>query len=366
MLPFLDLKHINQAYEPELSQAIQKVVSSGWYLLGEEKRMFEQEFAEYIGAKYCVGVANGLDALTLILMAMKNKYGWNDSNEVIVPAMTFVASAEAIVRAGLTPSFCDVNGDFLISPAEIEKHITPKTCAIMPVHLYGKACDMHAIRTIAETHQLKIVEDAAQAHGAYYENKKAGNWGDAAAFSFYPGKNLGALGDAGAIVTNDEDLAKEIAIIANYGAPQKYMHTHNGLNSRLDELQATALRIKLKFLDRDNHHRRMIAELYSQNINNPHITVPYNRNTSESVFHVYPVLCEHRDLLQKYLKNEGVETLIHYPTPLHKQPVYSAYSSQSHPISEMIGKYTLSLPISPIQSIEDTNYIIEKINLFRP
>ena len=366
MLPFLDLKHINQAYEPELSQAIQKVVSSGWYLLGEEKRMFEQEFAEYIGAKYCVGVANGLDALTLILMAMKNKYGWNDSNEVIVPAMTFVASAEAIVRAGLTPSFCDVNGDFLISPAEIEKNITPKTCAIMPVHLYGKACDMHAIRTIAETHQLKIVEDAAQAHGAYYENKKAGNWGDAAAFSFYPGKNLGALGDAGAIVTNDEDLAKEIAIIANYGAPQKYMHTHNGLNSRLDELQAAALRIKLKFLDRDNHHRRMIAELYSQSINSPHITVPYNRNTSESVFHVYPVLCEHRDLLQKYLKNEGAETLIHYPTPLHKQPVYSAYSSQSHPISEMIGKYTLSLPISPIQSIEDTNYIIEKINLFRP
>ena len=194
MIPFLGLKHINQTYEPELSEAIQRVVNSGWYLLGVEKNKFEKEFAEYIGAKHCVGVANGLDALTLILMAMKKKYGWSEEREVIVPAMTFIASAEAIVRAGLTPCFCDVDEDFLISPSCIEKSITNKTCAIMPVHLYGKTCDMYKITEMANAHHLKVIEDAAQAHGAYYASKKAGNWGDAAAFSFYPGKNLGALG----------------------------------------------------------------------------------------------------------------------------------------------------------------------------
>ena len=365
MIPFLGLKHINQTYEPELSEAIQRVVNSGWYLLGVEKNKFEKEFAEYIGAKHCVGVANGLDALTLILMAMKKKYGWSAEREVIVPAMTFIASAEAIVRAGLTPCFCDVDEDFLISPSCIEKSITNKTCAIMPVHLYGKTCDMYKITEMANAHHLKVIEDAAQAHGAYYASKKSGNWGDAAAFSFYPGKNLGALGDAGAVVTNDDELVKEVAIIANYGAPQKYLHTHNGLNSRLDEIQAAVLRVKLKYLDRDNNHRKEIANLYSRKINNPHITVPYNGVTSDSVFHIYPVQCDHRDQLQKYLKDNGIETLIHYPTPLHKQPVFATYASLSHPNAEKIGRSTLSLPISPIQSVENTHYIIEKINLFQ-
>ena len=328
--------------------------------------MFEQEFAEYIGTKYCVGVANGLDALTLILMAMKNKYGWNDDNEVIVPAMTFIASAEAIVRAGLTPSFCDVDRDFLISPTEIEKHITPRTCAIMPVHLYGKACDMHAIHAIAEAHKLKVVEDAAQAHGAIYKGRRAGHIGDAGAFSFYPGKNLGALGDAGCVVTDDKQLADMVRSMANYGSREKYVNEYEGVNSRTDELQAAVLNVKLPRLDADNAHRRKIAQRYINGIKNPMIVLPQMpEDEMEAVWHVFPIRCAERNTLQTYLKEASVETLIHYPIPPHMQEALKElFGNVSFPITQRIHNEELSLPISPIMTIEEADYVIDLLNKF--
>lgn len=365
MIPFLDLKNINAKYSLALNQAITRVIDSGWYLLGKEKSDFETSFAQYTGVKHCIGVANGLDALTLILMAMKRMYNWDDNDQVIVPALTFVASASSVVRAGLTPMFCDVGEDALISPAAIEQAITSKTRAIMPVHLYGKLCDMDEICHIARKHNLKIVEDAAQAHGATRNGKMAGYWGDASGFSFYPGKNLGAMGDAGAVTTNQEKLAEEIRILSNYGAEQKYHHVLNGINSRMDEVQAAILKVKLPYLDSENEHRRMIAKLYSEGIDNPQITLPYEGKVCDSVFHVYAVKCHERNKLQQYLLNEGVQTLIHYPIPLHHQPLFERYKYCKFPVAEKLCNESLSLPISPILQTEDAQYIINKINTFK-
>ena len=363
-VPFLDLKKITESFEPQLSQTIQQVVTSGWYLNGEQNQRFETAFAQYIGTDYCIGVGNGLDALTLILTACKACYHWQDQDEVIVPAFTFIATAEAISRAGLQPVFCDVNADFLIDPSCIEARITPRTRAIMPVHLYGKVCDFLRIQPIAEKYRLKIIEDAAQAHGASLGGKKAGNWGDAAGFSFYPGKNLGALGDGGAVTTNDPELARYVRKLANYGAEKKYHHEVLGCNSRLDEIQAAVLRVKLQRLDEDNERRRAIAAIYSEGIHHPAVQIPYQGDTRQSVFHIYPIRTQNRLSLQQYLHEEGIDTLIHYPIAVHQQMAYQPYHLQKYPMAEALAAEELSLPMSPLLTPEEAHYIVEKINLY--
>ncbi len=364
-IPFLDLKKITEKYQPELMQALAEVVDSGWYLRGKQTARFEKAFAAYCGTSRCVSVANGLDALTLILQAMKQLNAWTDEAEIIVPAFTFIASGEAVSRAGLHPVYCDVNEDFLIDISKIEGHITPQTRAILPVHLYGKMCDMEALHAICEKHRLKIVEDAAQAHGARRKNRRAGNClSDAAAFSFYPGKNLGALGDAGAVVTNDEALAEYVRMLANYGAKKKYEHEVPGANSRMDELQAAVLLCKLPHLDEENERRRAIAKIYSEGIRHRDILIPYGGEVAESVFHIYPIRTSRREELMDFLAQRGIETLIHYPLPLHKQAAYAQHASESHPMGEIIARTELSLPISPVMSDEEAHYLVQTLNQF--
>lgn len=363
-IPFLDLQRVNAAYEPMLSDAIARTVASGWYLNGAELARFEREFAAFVGAEYCVGVGNGLDALTLALLALKQLRKWEDGDEVILPAMTFVATAEAVVRAGLHPILCDITPDFLINPAAAEQAITPRTRAIIPVHLYGKACDMQALRTIADRHGLALVEDAAQAHGAWESKGHRVGSGEVVAFSFYPGKNLGALGDGGAVVTRHADLARHIRTLANYGAEQKYEHRFHGMNSRLDEVQAAALRVKLPHLDADNARRQALAAIYSSEIKHPAVRIPYGGATDSSVFHIYPVLCKHRAALQQHLSAHGVQTLVHYPHPIHRQGAFAGLCPGSFPVAEQVAAECLSLPISPVQTAEETHTIATLINQF--
>lgn len=363
-IPFLDLQRVNAAYEPMLSEAVARVVASGWYLNGAELARFEEEFAAFVGADFCVGVGNGLDALTLSLLALKHLRGWGDGDEVIVPAMTFVATAEAVVRAGLQPVLCDITPDFLMDPAATEQAVTPSTRAILPVHLYGKACDMQALRAVAERHGLALVEDAAQAHGAWESEGCRVGSGEVVAFSFYPGKNLGALGDGGAVVTRNADLAHHIRALANYGAEQKYEHRFHGMNSRLDEVQAAALRVKLPQLDADNARRQALAAIYSREIKHPDVRIPYNGDTGSSVFHIYPVLCKHRAALQQYLSDHGVQTLVHYPHPIHHQKSFAALCPGSYPMAEQTAAECLSLPLSPVQTADDTHTIATLINQF--
>ena len=363
-VPFLDLKSITESFEPQLSAAVSDTINSGWYLNGEQNKAFEKEFGEFIGTKYCIGVGNGLDALTLILCAMKQLGGWKNHDEVIVPAMTFIATAEAVNRANLTPIFCDVTEDFVINPDIIVDKISPKTRAILPVHLYGKTCDMAALQVISQVHGLKLIEDAAQAHGADFYGQRVGNLSDAAGFSFYPGKNLGALGDGGAITTNDKRLAERVRMLANYGAKKKYEHERKGYNSRLDEIQAAILRVKLHRLDKDNALRKNVAQAYNNGINNPLIQKPYSEDTTDSVFHIYPIRCKNRNALQKYLAEAGIETLIHYPTAVHQQKAYSTYNQEKYPIAESIAEEELSLPMSSLLTDSEIAYIIKTINLF--
>ena len=365
---YFDLKRITSGFEPELSETIFQVVQSGWFLQGEQVQAFEKEFATYCNCRYAVGVGSGLDALTLILKAYRDLLGWKQGDEVIVPSNTFIATVLAVSYAGLTPIFCEPQlEDYLIDPAKISSLITHKTRAIMPVHLYGRMCDMNRIAEIARIRNLKVIEDAAQAHGASFQGIKAGAWGDAAGFSFYPGKNLGALGDAGAITTNDEELANRVRALGNYGSVIKYRHTYKGINSRLDEIQAAVLRIKLNRLDEDNQKRQVIAQWYDKQILHPSIITPYlQANKMEtSVYHIYPIRCAERDKLQQDLKNKGIETLIHYPTPPHKQEAYSMWSKHSFPISELIHRQELSLPISPMLTKEEIEYIINTLNNLR-
>ncbi len=368
-IKYLDLQKITEAFEPELSRAIHKVIQSGWFLYGSETRLFEQEFADYCGVSGCLGVANGLDALTLILKGYKNLEGWADGDEVIVPAFTFIASAGAIERAGLRSVFCDVSpDDYLLDSDLIEPLITPRTRAILPVHLYGRVCDMQSLCRLADAYGLKIIEDCAQAHGACSEQgKKAGSSGHAAAFSFYPGKNLGALGDGGAIVTNDKNLLAEARMIANYGMSTKYVHPIPGINSRLDELQAAVLRVKLRRLDEANACRRQIARSYDEGINNPFIRLPYAEALGErkSVYHIYPVFCRERDRLQGYLEQQGIHTQIHYPIPVHKQEAYRQWSRRCFPAAEHLAETELSLPLNPSLTQKEVDYIIDKLNHFK-
>lgn len=366
MIKFCDLKSINDAYNPQLNEALLRAADSGWYIRGDEGRSFEQEFAAYCGCNHCIGTGNGLDSLTIILLAYRETGAMKAGDEVIVPANTYIATILAIIQAGLKPVLCEPHpATFNIDPERIESLITARTRAIMPVHLYGQTADLDAINHIAAKHSLKVIEDAAQAHGALHKGKRAGNLGDAAAFSFYPGKNLGALGDGGAITTNDSTLAEAARAIANYGSHKKYINIYKGLNSRLDELQAAVLRVKLPRLDADNTHRRNIAQRYINCINNPHITLPQVKECNSHVFHVFAITSPHRDRLQQHLLANGIETLIHYPVPPHRQQALQEYAHLQLPITERIHNEVLSLPCNPAMSAEDTAAVIEAVNSFK-
>lgn len=361
MIPFLDLKKINEQHYDVISQAIDKVVKSGWYILGESVNEFEEKFAAYCGTKYCVGVANGLDALSLIIKA----YGIGEGDEVLVPSNTYIASILAISSSGATPILVEPNlNTYNIDPLNIEKHITDKTRAIMVVHLYGQSCEMGPINKIAKKYNLKIIEDCAQAHGAVYDGTKVGNLGDAAAFSFYPGKNLGALGDAGAITTNDEDLYLNLKAYRNYGSNKKYENIYKGVNSRLDEIQAAILSGKIDFLDKENNCRRKIAKYYLENIKNNRIILPKVEGEAQHVWHVFVIRTDDRDKLQKYLSDNEIQTIIHYPIPPHKQKAYAEWNDLSYEISEKIHREILSIPISPVMTMEEAKKVAEVINQY--
>jgi len=365
-IPFLDLKSLNAQYFNAYEKAFDTVVNSGWYIQGSECKAFEAEFAAYCGTKHAIGVANGLDALILILRAYKEMGVMQEGDEVIVPSNTYIASILAISENGLVPVLVepDIN-TFLLDPTKIEANITPKTKAILPVHLYGQTCDMDAINAIAKKHHLKVIEDSAQSHGAYFGDKRSGNLGDASGFSFYPGKNLGALGDGGAVTTDDEALADTIKALANYGSHKKYENLYKGINSRLDEMQAALLRVKLRYLDNEVEKRRAIATYYLQNINHDTIILPTVRAEDNHVWHLFVIRTKNRDALQKYLLENGIQTLIHYPIPPHKQEAYTEWHDHSYPLSEQIHDEVLSLPISGVQSLEDTQKIVKVLNAFQ-
>ncbi|MGP9768031.1 DegT/DnrJ/EryC1/StrS family aminotransferase [Halomonas sp. AOP13-D3-9] len=369
MIPFLDLSSINATYRDELIAACTDVINSGWYINGQQLNSFEQEFAAYCGSKYCIGVANGLDALTLTLRAWKEQGRLKEGDEVIVPANTYIASVLAITENKLTPILVEPSEvTYNLCPRNTELAITQKTRAILPVHLYGQLADMPAIMEIAERHQLLVLEDSAQAHGASLNGRKAGNWGDAAGFSFYPGKNLGALGDAGAITTDDEELANLLRALGNYGSHTKYQNAYQGVNSRLDEIQAAMLRVKLRYLNDEIAARREIAHAYLTGIKNPLIRLPeINRETaitdSSHVWHLFVIRNTQREALQNYLLKNDIQTLIHYPIPVHKQQAYRHWSNSSLPLTESIHNEVISLPISPVTKHSDIEKIIKICNL---
>ena len=363
---YLDLKLINDSFEPELSSEVTRVVRSGWYLLGKENERFAHLFSSYCDVDYCVPVGNGLEALALILLAYKDMLGWKDGDEVIVPSNTYIATILAVTYAGMTPVLCEPHlSDYLIDASLIEPLITNRTRAILPVHLYGRVCDMDAINTVAQKHGLKVVEDVAQAHGVRYKGRVAGNLCDAAGISFYPGKNLGALGDAGCVTTNDAELARIVRTMANYGSAEKYHNEYKGRNSRMDEIQAAVLCVKLPRLDADNEKRRSIARMYDAGIVNPLITKPVvAEHPEENVYHIYPIRCPKRDDLAAYLKQKNIQTMVHYPIPPHKQKAYKEWSGERFRISERIHNEILSLPISPVMTAEQVQYVIDALNNF--
>lgn len=370
MIPFLDLKKINEQYQNEIKEACARVIDSGWYILGNEVAEFEKEFAAYCETKHCLGVANGLDALVLILRAYIELGVMQKGDEVIVPSNTYIASILAISENGLTPVLVEPSvNTFNLDPKLIEQAITAKTKAILTVHLYGQVTSMDEINAIAKKHNLKVIEDCAQAHGALYQGengsaKKVGSLGDAAGFSFYPGKNLGALGDAGAVTTNDSELAATISALRNYGSHEKYKNLYKGMNSRLDEIQAAMLRVKLPYLDNETKVRQTVAQAYLQGINNPLIELPVVEDINAHVWHLFVIKTIQRERLVKYLADNGVQTLVHYPIPPHQQAAYQEWNSESFPISEQIHEQVLSIPISPVISLEDVSKIIRICNEF--
>lgn len=366
MIPFLDLKGINRQYRDELIQACTDVIDSGWYVQGNQYDEFEKEFASFCNSKYAIGVANGLDALILIMRAYKELGILKDADEVIVPSNTYIASILAISQNNLTPILVEPNiNTYNIDVDKIEEKITSKTKVIMVVHLYGQAVEMQKVLELAKKHDLKVIEDSAQAHGAYDNNKRVGSIGDASGFSFYPGKNLGALGDAGAVTTDNKELADTIRALGNYGSHKKYENIYKGTNSRLDEMQAAILRVKLKHLDNEIENRRNIANYYLENIQNPKIILPLVKNQKSHVWHLFVIRTLNRDELQKHLLDNGVQTLIHYPLPPHKQEAYKEWADKNFEISELIHNEVLSLPISGIQDIENTKRIIKVLNDFK-
>ena len=367
MIPFLDLKALNAQYRQELIEAATKVIDSGWYILGSEVEQFEQEFAQYCETEYCLGVANGLDALVLILRAYKELGVMAEGDEVIVPANTYIASILAISENGLKPVLVEPDiQTYNLNTALIEQHITEKTKAILMVHLYGQVTGMDEINAIAKKHNLKVIEDCAQAHGALYKGRKVGSLGDAAGFSFYPGKNLGALGDAGAITTSDLELVQTLKALRNYGSHEKYKNIYQGVNSRLDEMQSALLRVKLRYLDKETGIRRKIAERYLQEITNPAITLPSVINYEAHVWHLFVVQCKNREALVAHLGEQGIQSLIHYPIPPHQQQAYAGVLDNcSLPISEDIHKTILSLPLDPTMPMDAVSTVISAVNGFR-
>lgn len=350
----------------EISAAVQRVVDSGWYLQGNENKAFAEEYARYIGTRYCVGCGNGLDALTLILRAYKEMGRLHDGDEVIVPANTYIATILAITENDLTPVLVEPRIDtFQIDDRQIERAITSRTRAIMIVHLYGLCAYTERINEICHNHNLLLIEDNAQAHGCRYNDRLTGSLGNAAAHSFYPGKNLGALGDGGAVTTDDEELANMIGALGNYGSERKYVFQYKGRNSRLDEIQAAVLRVKLKYLDADNALRRSIAMQYIEHIDNPLLTLPSTDYCHSSVHHIFPVLCCERERLQQHLLNQGIQTMIHYPIPPHRQQCYADMGLMSLPITERIHREELSFPLNPTLQQEEIEQIIEAANSFK-
>ncbi len=365
MIPFLDLKAINQQHRQALIDAATSVIDSGWYIRGNAVSDFEELFAKYCGTKHCIGVANGLDALILIIRAYKELGKLKDGDEIIVPANTYIASILAITENHLVPILCEPDiSSYNIDPKQIEKLISPRTRAILPVHLYGRLADMPRILDIAKKHNLLVIEDAAQSQGAHINGKMAGNWGDATGFSFYPGKNLGALGDAGAITTNDDELASVVKAISNYGSHKKYENLYQGVNSRLDEIQAAFLSVKLGTLDAETAQRFEIANFYNEAITHPAITRPDMGSRSAHVWHLYVVRHSNRTALQQHLSNNGVQTLIHYPIAPHHQKAFTEWASKSLPITEKIHQEVLSLPLWPGMSRDQQHKVVEAINSF--
>lgn len=364
-VPFLDLKSINQVYSDALYKAAEDVIKSGWYINGPQVRQFETEFAKYCDTKYCVGVANGLDALILVFRAWKQLGLLRNGDKVLVPANTYIASILAITENNLEPVLVEPDQEtYNLSLEGVVKNFSSGVKAILPVHLYGQLADMKGIMEFALDKDLLVLEDCAQAQGAASHGKVAGNFGHAGAFSFYPGKNLGALGDAGAVTTNDPKLYEILLALRNYGSQVKYHNTYRGVNSRLDELQAALLLPKLRGLDRENNIRRAIAEKYLREIHNPLIHLPICKVREAHVWHLFVVRCSQRMRLQDFLKESGVETLIHYPIPPHKQKAYVDLAGHAYPFTEELHNTVLSLPMGPHLSDEQTSYVIKKVNAF--
>ena len=382
MIPFLSLKDVNGQYADELKEAACRVIDSGWYLQGSATAAFEQHYADYIGTRHCVGVANGLDALTLIYRAYIEMGVMKPGDEVIVPANTFIASILAITENGLTPVLVEPDEETLeIDDRLIEAAITPRTRSLMVVHLYGRCAYTEHIGCLCRQYGLKLVEDNAQAHGCWFERGerreergetkeergerlRTGSLGDAAGHSFYPGKNLGALGDGGAVTTDDTALADCLRALANYGSQQKYVCRYRGRNSRLDELQAALLDVRLRHLDDDNRHRQQVAAYYYDHIENPLVRLPRRLDDAQNVYHLFPVLCPERDRLQQYLHRQGIQTLIHYPVPPHRQQCYAEWHDLQLPITERIHEQELSLPMSPVLTMDEARRVVEALNAF--
>jgi len=362
MIPFLDLNQINKPYLQAIEEASLRVLRSGWYILGNELKSFESAFAHYCQAKYCIGVANGLDAIGLIVRA----YDFPEGSEIIVPGNTYIASVLPVSYLNLVPVFVEPDPySMLIDPSKIEQRITSSTKAILCVDLYGRSCEMNEILSLAKKYNLKVITDAAQAHGALYDGQKVGSVADATAFSFYPTKNLGALGDAGAVTTNDPDLAERIIYLRNYGSKERYKNEFQGINSRLDEIQAAILNVKLPFLESENERRRIIARRYLAEIKLKDLVLPPDDRTDADAWHLFVVRHPDRTAFIEFLDKTGVQTNVHYPLPIHKQKAYAAINHYSLPITEEIHKQVISLPLNPVLLDEEVSYIIEAVNKYQ-
>ncbi|AWB56327.1 DegT/DnrJ/EryC1/StrS family aminotransferase [Colwellia sp. Arc7-D] len=366
MIPFLDLKKINSQYQEELKEACARVIDSGWYILGSEVKAFEKEFAKYCDSNHCLGVANGLDALILIFRAYIEMGVMKKGDEVIVPSNTYIASILAISENGLVPVLVEPNQyTYNLDHALIEEKLTEKTKAILTVHLYGQVNDMDEINAIAKKHNLKVIEDCAQAHGALYKGRKVGSLGDAAGFSFYPGKNLGALGDAGAVTTSDIELVNTISALRNYGSHEKYKNIYKGINSRLDEMQAAMLRVKLKHLDPEISLRRDVAFAYKNGIKNPLLILPNINDMQSHVWHLFVIRSSERKRLAAYMLENDIESLVHYPIPPHQQDAYKEWNKTVWPVSELLHQEVLSIPLSPVMLKKEVIRVIEVLNNFQ-
>lgn len=369
-IPYLSLQKVTARHQDEIERAVKQVIESGWYLQGEAIRRFENDYARYIGTQHCVSCGNGLDALTLIFRAYKELGKLQDGDEVIVPANTYIASILSVTENGLRPVLVEPRLDTLeLDDSQLEDHLSTRTRAVLLVHLYGRCAMTHQIADFCHRHHLLLIEDNAQAHGCMFDGHRTGSLGDAAAHSFYPGKNLGALGDAGAITTGDASLADLCRALGNYGSSRKYVFPYKGRNSRMDEIQAAVLSVKLRYLDADNRRRKQIATYYARHISNPMITLPgaeaWLRRDVDHVFHIFPVLCACRNELQEYLQQKGIGTMIHYPIPPHQQDCYPEWHTLSLPITERIHREELSIPCNQTMTDEEVHYVVEAINRFR-